>query len=393
MSMHSKPIALGILSPLRETRSSWRTLPQATNIASIAVEGGEYCAEIADRAARRFIEAMPEVILVDMQDAEVALRALRVLHEALPDTWLLVSSTSVDSQLIIRTMQAGAREFLPHPVSPPSLASALGRYLTERQKGEERKPRGKIYIVTAAKGGAGSTSVAINLAFSLASASGAKVALFDFAYPIGDVAGYINLKSEFTVADALASASRLDAVLLETYMSHNHGVAVLPGRKEFPAEVMPSEALSEILEVAIGAYTHVFVDMFCAYEPEQFQAVASGSEALIIVMTPELPALWRTDRLIQRLEASGTGDKIKLVLNRDSKQHEISGREIEKMLHFPVYYRLPNNYPAAIQAVNSGKPLITVNHSSLAASYFELAQMLTGVPLGSKRKGIIGLFS
>jgi pilus assembly protein CpaE len=389
--MASQPIAVGIISPLKDTRASWRTLLESTHVGAISVEGNEYGADSADRAIRPFVEAKPDVILVDMQDAQAALQTLRLLHEALPRTWLLVSSASADSQLIIETMRAGAREFLPHPVSLPDLAAALSRYVLESKKAEEKKHRGKIYSVTSAKGGAGTTSVAINLAFALAAARTAKVALLDLGYPIGDAAEYVNIKSHFTIDDALASAPRLDTVLLESYMSHSNNVALLPGRREFHSEATDPEALAAILQVAAESYTHVFIDMFCAHDLELLRLLTTSSEAIIVVITPELPSIWHTDRLIRRYEEIGVAEKLRLVLNRDSKRHHISSKEIEKMLHLPVSHRLPNNYPAAIEAVNTGKPVVIVNNSPLAASYIELAQELTGIQLGKKNRGL-GLF-
>ena len=117
------------------------------------------------------------------------------------------------------------------------------------------------------------------------------------------------------------------------------------------------------------------------------------STALILVLTPELPALWRTDRLIRLFEKIGADEKLRLVVNRASKRHEITDKEIEKTLQHSIFWNLPNNYPAAIHAVNTGKPLVAVNHSSLASSYYGLAQALTGVTLSKKPRGLFRLFS
>jgi pilus assembly protein CpaE len=392
-SVNPERTVVGILSPAAETREFLHGQLQAANFAFTQVEGDQYCMEKADRTARRFLEAQPQIILVDMQDPQAALQALRVLHEVLPKTWLFVTSASDDSKLVIETMRAGAREFLPKPVPVSILAQALERYAAERQKAGENRPHGKIYCITAAKGGAGTTSVAVNLAVSLATARSAKVALLDLGSPVGDAAEYLNLKSGFSVSDALASAQRLDPVLLETYMSHTHGVAVLPGLREFRPGLLRPDALARMLGVAAEAYTHTFIDISCSQNPEELEVVTDLSTAVVIVMTPELPALWRTGRLIRLFEKTGGGEKLRLVLNRNSKRHELNSKEIEKTLGRPIYWRLPNNYPAAIGAVNSGKPLVAVNHSSLASAYFGLAQKLAGIPLRQTRRGLFGMFS
>jgi Flp pilus assembly CpaE family ATPase len=109
-------------------------------------------------------------------------------------------------------------------------------------------------------------------------------------------------------------------------------------------------------------------------------------------MTPELPAVWRTHRLITLLSGLGCADRIKLILNRDSSRDEITDKEISRALHQPIYFRLPNNYASAIQAVNQGKPIVEVNHSNLASGYRQLTQALTGVTLQKPRRGLSKLF-
>ena len=383
---------VGVLSPSAETRAFLVRQLQAATFYCTPMELDQYCIEKSDRMVRRLIEAQPPIILIDMQEPQLALRSLVVLHDVLPETWFFVSAASDNPQLIIETMRAGAREFLPKPVALPSLIQALERFAFERQRTGVGKTRGKIYGVTAAKGGTGTTSVAINLAVSLATSRKVKVALLDLGSPMGDAAEYLNLKSTFSVSDAIASAQRLDPVLLESYMSRAHGIAVLPGIKDIqPVSLRPDE-FAKLLQVASETYSHTFIDLFCSNDREQLEVLTEFSTALLVVLTPELAALWRTRKLIQLLEATGGGDKFRLVLNRSGKRQKIHSKEIEKTLGYSIYWSLPNNYPASIQAVNSGKPLISVNHSALASSYFALAQSLTGISLQTKRRKFLGLF-
>lgn len=388
--MSDSKVAVGIVSPSPETREQLRNQLQAAQFACLPVEVDQYCAEPNDYPTRRLVEARPKIIIIDMQIQETALSALRVLHDTLPEAWLFVSSASDDPKLIIETMRAGAREFLPKPVPPSSMAQALARYSAEQQKISRSVLNGKIYCITSAKGGAGTTSVAVNLAVATASARNSKVALIDLGSPVGDIAEYLNLKHKFSVADVITSSTRLDPVLLESYMSNTHGVAVLPGHKEFHPGLQLQDTLARLFQVLAETYTHTFIDMACSQNQEQLKAAAEFSSAILVVLTPELPALWRTERLIRLFEKIGGSDKLCLVINRGSKRREISAKEIEKALGHSLFWSLPNNYPAAIQAVNSGKPLVSINHSGLASSYFELGQALTGLPLTKKRHGLFG---
>src|SRR6185295_9108377 len=166
--MASELIAVGIIAPSAETREFVRIQDNATGLASVEMESDQYCTLYGDRVSRRFIEAQPNIIIIDMQDPQAGLQSTSILHAALPDAWLFLSSESTDSQLIIESMRAGAREFLPKPIPSRTLSQAMSRFITEKQRHEEARTAGKLFCITSAKGGSGATSLAINLAASIA---------------------------------------------------------------------------------------------------------------------------------------------------------------------------------------------------------------------------------
>jgi pilus assembly protein CpaE len=358
------------------------------------MESDQYCAVYGDRTARKFIEIQPDIVIIDMQDQQAGLQASSILHAALPDAWLFLSCESSDPQLIIESMRAGAREFLPKPIPPRTLSQAISRFKTEKQRHEEARAAGKLFCITSAKGGSGATSVAINLATSLAEVPKARVSLVDLNSPVGDAVAHLNLKPQFTVSDALESAGRLDSVLLDSYTIHTHGVAVLPGPKEYKHGHKPNlDSLSRMLEVVVRSYSHSFVDLPFSDDKDQMHLLAELSANIVVVSVPEVPALWRTERLIRFLIASGYSEKIRLVINRAVKNDDITDTEIERVLRLPVYWKLANNYKGSIRAINSGVPLVSQNHSELARNYRDLAYDLAGIPLPGKRRGLFGMFS
>jgi len=386
--MTTQKLTVGILAPIAELRDALSGHVEATQFGIVKIVSDEYCAVEDDYPTQRFIEVRPEIILVDMHDQRAAIKALFTLHAVLPEAWLYACGAPNDPQLIIETMQAGAREFIPKPVSARTIAMAFGRYIDERDRMRAgSKIRGKIYSVTSAKGGAGATSVAINIATVLAGTKDSRVALLDLNSPVGDAASYLNLKPQFCFTDALASAARLDTVLLETFMTKSGNLSILPGPKQAKSSALSAPSIAKLLRVVAGSYTHVLLDLPSSMDQEILQVATDASEAILLVMTPELPAVWRTHRLVTMLASSGCGDRLRLVLNRDNSRDEITEKEITRALNYPIFFRLPNNYSAAIQAINKGKPIVDVNHSSLAASYRRLAQALTGVAPANPRRG------
>ncbi len=392
--MTTPKISIGVLVPSTDIRDSLTAHIEATQLATVKAVIDEYCYVEDDYPTQRMIEARPDIVFVDMLDQRAAIKSIFTLHAVLPDTWLYACGATNDPQLIIETMQAGAREFLAKPISARTIAMAFGRYIDERDRlRSTSKSRGKIYSVTAAKGGAGATSVAVNIATTLAGTSDTRVAILDLNSPVGDSASYMNMKPQFSLSDALASAQRLDSILLETFMAKSGNVSLLPGPKQFKANAIAPPSLAKLLRIVTGSYPHVFIDLPSSLDQETLQTVTDASEAVLVVMTPELPAVWRTHRLISLLSGLGCADRLRLILNRNNSRDEITEREITKALNHPIYFRLPNNYAAAIQAVNKGKPIVEVNHSGLATGYRQLTQELTGVALQKPRRGFSKIFS
>jgi pilus assembly protein CpaE len=390
--MAAPQINVAIISPSMETQSMLRSLISETKLASVEMEVDQYCATFGDRSTRQIIDAQPQIVIIDMYDPKAAVRSLSILHLELPDAWFFVTSQAAESQAIIESMRAGAREFLSQPIEPNILTQAFARYITEHRPNQEAG-KGVVYCITASKEGVGATSAAINTAVSIATLPETRVALVDLNSP-GDVAAYLNLKPQYTVADAMAAAMKLDPVLLETFMNHVNGVAVLAGLREFQPMMLPGpEALSQMLQVITQSYTHTFIDLPATVDAEHLQALMEASAALLVVLTPELPTLWRTDRYLRFLGSVGSTEKLRLVLNRVTANDDIDEKAIEKALKYQVYWKLPNNYKALINSINSGKPLVTVNNSALVASFMKLAHQLTGRPENEKKNKLFGFLS
>lgn len=382
-------IKIAILAPSSEAQDAIaNSLPRGVRIVETLV--GDAFKESTQQGRLRSAE--PQVVLVETLETQELALAVRLVYQLLPGSWIFAVSEKTDPDLIIETVRAGAREFLTKPLDRASLAEALDRYASEHRPvfGEE----GKVFTVTSAKGGAGSTSVAINLASSVSKFPSSHVALVDLIYPLGDITAYLNLKPKYTLADAVKSVSRLDPVLLETFVSQSGGVSVLAGPGEFGMGPSFSvDTVSKILNVFQQAYSHTIVDASSASDEQLIRLISEVSEAIVVVLTPEIPALWRTLRLLELMDSHGAGDKLKVVLNRSHKKDEITRKDIEKTLGRDIFWSLPNDYRASIDAINAGKPLVSMNHSGLAGSFKEFTENLTGLEFKQSRKGLFDFFS
>jgi pilus assembly protein CpaE len=388
-----KTFNVGIVAPNNETAESLKTGITATGMATVVIQSSEYYSSKSDWAVRRFAEANPEIVILEIRDQAAALRCLKVLHSVLPKTHFLVASHLTDPQLIIEAMRSGAREFVPLPVTAATLSQAFTRYVGEtEQRGTDHAKRGKLYSVISAKPGSGATTVALNLAGIIADGGKARVGFLDMYQPVGDAAAYLNLKPIYTITEAIAAVHRLDPVLLESFTTPSHGFHVLSGFREYmPASQFTVEAMTQILDVSMHSFAHTFADLSEYIVEDQAQAISSMSAAILLVITPDVPSIWRTERLLNSLAKTNASGKIKIVLNRKSKTDQISEADIDKLLKHPVDFILPNDYAASMKALNSGRLLDAKEGKYLARAYRELAEQIAGLP-AETRRGLLSMF-
>jgi pilus assembly protein CpaE len=389
-----KSVIVGTLSPSSDNAGVLRTFLLKTGLAAIGLEVGEYCRSRTDWQTKRFLEVRPDVILIDAEDLPAALTSIQVLHTAIPSAWILVCTKAADTDTILKIVRAGARELIPMPLTQDALLEALQRHIAERRREEsgDSNANGKIYTVCSAKRGSGATTMAINLAASLAESDSARVALIDLDWPLGDTAAFLNIKARFTVADALGSVARMDAVLLESYMHKHERIHVLAGLEDIiPGDGFDPTAVSQLLEIVTHTYTHVLVDLPPSAPRQLIKTVMGMSSAIVAIVTPDLLSLRRTERLLRLLNSLDVSERVRLVLNRATKSNEISDGDVEKALHQPVMSKVANDYYSCLEAINSGKALVETSNKNLARNYRELADQLLG-HTREKRKGLLGLF-
>jgi pilus assembly protein CpaE len=287
-------------------------------------------------------------------------------------------------QLIVSAMRAGAQEFLPRPATTAQLLDAFNRFVSAQRKVRATGKRGRIVAVLNAKGGAGATTVAVNTAMALLSTHGS-TALLDMA-PLGNVALHLNLKAGFTIMDALNNLHRLDATLLDGFMvRHQSGLHVLAGHPGINTIQTAGADLARLFDLAVNQYRFVVVDLSTRLDPAAL-TVCDLSDAVLLVVNPDLSSIWSAARLREFLAGSPAQQKLRLVLNRYRKMSGFPDAEIESATQSKVVWKIPNNYSSINNAIERGIPVMQNNHSEIAHSFAELGKLLvTGEEAGRMR--------
>src|ERR1700734_4564479 len=221
-----------IVATDNEQRTLLQVLVDGTSVASTVHTCATFPVAASDPIMRRVEAAHPDVLLVDIpsDSPTQAMRAIELLHQELPDSAVFAIGSLNQPQVIVNAMRAGAREFIDRPTTTTDLLEAFVRLSTAQRRVQKEGPRGKVFSVVNAKGGSGATTVAVNLALALQSSHG-QTALVDLA-PLGHAALHLNVKPLFSVADATRNLHRMDASLLESFMTrHGGGLQLLAGTK------------------------------------------------------------------------------------------------------------------------------------------------------------------
>jgi pilus assembly protein CpaE len=370
-------LSVVIVATDNEQRALLQVLVDGTTVARTAQSCSSFPVAAADPVVRRVRAANPDVTLVDIpaENPTLALRAIELLHQENPDGAIFAIGNLNQPQVIVNAMRAGAREFIERPTNTTDLLEAFVRLTAAQRRSRQEGLRGKVFSVINAKGGNGATTVAVNLALGLQSAHG-HTALVDLA-PLGHAALHMNLKPVFNVIDATRNLHRMDASLLESYMTrHTGGLQLLAGANA-PAAVDPSTAeFVRLFDLLVTHYRYVVVDASSRFDAAT-RLIASLSETVLLVACTDVASLWSAARVQQYLGESGGRERVRLVLNRFRKVPGFSEADAEAAVGAKLLWRVPNQYFAVSTAIDRGTPVMDQRNSEIARCFAGLVQELT----------------
>ncbi len=379
-------LSVVIVAQDSEQRAVLQVLVDGTSVARAVHTCATYPVVATDAVMRRIQTASPEVVLVDVpaDNAALALRAMELLQQELPESALFAVGSMSQPQVIVSAMRSGAREFIERPTTTTDLLEAFVRLTTAQRKVHKESARGKVFTVANAKGGSGATTTAVNLALALQSEHG-NVALVDIA-PLGHSALHLNLKPLFNVADAIRNLHRLDSSLLESFMTrHSGGLQVLAGAN-MPAAVEPSTAeFARLFDLLVGHFRYVVVDASSRMDATT-RLVGNLSQTVLLVAHADVASLWSAARVQQYLGETGGRERVGLVLNRFRKIPGFTEADAETASGVKLLWKIPNQYFAVSTAIDRGIPLMNQNHTEIARSFIGLAARLTENDVDVKRK-------
>jgi pilus assembly protein CpaE len=302
---------------------------------------------------------------------------------------VMVYSGRSDSEMLMRCMRAGAREYLTQPVSPGTMAEALVRASVRRPTVRPaKKTGGKVLVFAGTKGGAGTTTIAANFAAALAEESHRSTALIDLGFPLGNAALDLGMTVQHSTANALQNVDRLDATFLSRLLSkHSSGLYVLAAPDKYSA-IHPSEdAIAKLIATVRQEFEYVVVDAGSG-SALNYKALFEGAGAVYLVTQVSIPELRNANRLITEFFA-GDSSRLEIVLNRYMPRTAgIDEETVTKALTLPAQWKVPSDYPAVKRAQNTATALQQTD-SPITRVIRQMARTACGLPPTPKKKGFL----
>jgi pilus assembly protein CpaE len=216
------------------------------------------------------------------------------------------------------------------------------------------------YTVFSPKGGAGTSTIASNLAISLHEAVKEDVLLIDGKHLFGHLALYLNLRTGNSITDLIAQAGSLDERLIkQVAVKHTSGINVLPSPNSISeAQGIRPENLFTVLQALQGTFDHIVIDGGNHLD-ENAVTYMDASDKILLVMTPDLASM-RDARLFLELAVTlgYPKDKILLVLNQAGRKADVKESEIEDILKVDIFGTIPADENMALSSLNEGVPII-----------------------------------
>jgi pilus assembly protein CpaE len=322
-------------------------------------------------------ETKPDVILMDINMPVMdGIAASEIIFREIPTTRIVMMSVQSEMAYLRRAMQVGAREFLIKPFTHEELLEILGEVSSLTPSPAEQAAvapapgvvaapgeplkLGTLVAVFSPRGGAGCSTVALNMAIALQGQRKANVLLIDGNLRFGALDAMLNLKISTSIADLVPVLGENDPEVLQlSTIPHTSGIRLLaaPPSPEM-ADVVTVQHLEEITSLGRQQHDYVVADLGNQLDDKalHFMDVASR---VVVLLTPDIPAIKNARLFLEVVRSLNyEPEKILLVLNRASPRGGITAQAIERHIKHPVVLSIPDSPRSVLAAINRGVPLV-----------------------------------
>jgi pilus assembly protein CpaE len=313
-------------------------------------------------AIRSFEKETPaQVLIVDVTGVDNAQSALDDLSRVCPpDVQVFVIGDNTDLsfyRLLVNDL--GVSEYLAKPVTRDAVLRLLLPHLTSEGVAEQGGRGGSIVAVCGARGGVGTSSIALNLAYEVMTTVKGHVALLDLHVQGGELALMLSVRPGPGLRIALSDPARVDSLFLERASSEiEPRLRLIASEDAFNTEATVTESgLLRVVDLLQKKFNFIIADIPMPL-PASMIRILSIARQVVTVMTPDVASV-RDTQNIRQLVAGVTGaDRVISVLNRYNMAGGLDRELVERAMGGAPDVAIPELGAKMLEAINLGVPAI-----------------------------------
>ena len=319
----------------------------------------------------------PHVVLLVQEQGDAGILELaQRIYQGFPGCAVALIVPQLDLELAKSAMQSGVRQVISEDNLSTMVDQSVQAALFEQGRAIEAGGEPRVISIYSGKGGAGRTTIAVNLATSLAVA-GRRAALVDLNLNLGDATLLLNINAKDTIAELAQEKSSFTIEDIKSYsMQHSSGLHILcaPASPEF-SEYITARQIEMLLTTMRPYYDFIVVDLPNDMADTTLTAL-ENSDDIYLVARRDISSLRATKILINVLTTLQQQDKLHLLVNAD-RTSIVNITDFDRILNLPIDYILPEDIKTTQVSQERGIPLVIgFPRTALAQVFSQISQFL-----------------
>lgn len=286
------------------------------------------------------------------------------------DITIILLAPALDSRTLARAMECGVARVIDINSDEHEICTSI---MTTANRDQNRRSStqkiasydSKIIVCYSPKGGVGKTTVAVNLAYALATLN-KKIALIDLSLQFGEVGVFLDIPKGDTIADMVEEHSFELSTIKSYLIRHQSGIQVmLSSSSPEYAELIQPVHVNAILSSLRTEFDYVVVDMGVNFGDCAIAAMETA-DTILLVVNEDIASLHDAKRSIKVMEALNQQDKLKIIVNKDGIS-SITVKNVANLLEATPALVIPYDLKSAMLAVNRGVPMLSCAPNSKAS--------------------------
>jgi len=333
-------------------------------------------------------ERSPNILIVDIGGIDLPISQVHALADVCePGVTVIAIGNRNEIGLYRDLLHAGVTDYIVKPLTPQLIARALNQRTGTGEASPIQKKLGTMTALIGARGGVGTTTLAVNLAWHLANRQSRRVALVDLDLQTGDCALAFNIKPTPGLREALVNPTRIDSTLLERVMTPvGHRLFVLSSEEPLRDDL---EIRAEAVDTLVGAlreqFHYVIVDVPRIPATPYWRALDTA-DFRVIVGDQTLRSVRDIVRLRDVLGEDDGKQRNGFVVNRygEGGRHAVALQEMQHVLGLQPKTVIPF-LPTVLAAATNGTRVAAARRSKFTDAIAALGLELSGRPAERRR--------